>query len=286
MLIQNLIREKYNTMSKSQKKIANYVLGHPNDIALYSAAEFGSKIGLSESTVIRFAYSLGFSGFVELQKLVREQFFIKESSLSTYQQAKLGIPKELSFHKQVMEQDRESILITMNQIEENAYHAAIQHLSNANTVYVLGLRSSHSAATWLSFSLGLVKENVHLMRPETEDTIRTITQMDENSVVIIISFHRYLKETIQMAELIRKQKSYIIGISDSLLAPIHVYSDVLFPIYAANKSTLDAVSPLFSFMNAVVAGLIVEQKEDFIKRQTLYETITSQFLFEEEGNPS
>ncbi|WP_260857994.1 MurR/RpiR family transcriptional regulator [Bacillus sp. FJAT-22090] len=286
MILLNLIRDKYSTMSKSQRKIANYVLDHPNEIALYSATEFGSKIGISETTVIRFSYSLGFSGFAELQKLVREQFFIKESSLSTYQQAKLGIPKDISFHKQVMEQDRESILATMNQIDENAYKAAIQHLSNATSVYVLGLRSSYSAANWLSFSLGLVKDNVHFMRPETEDVIRTITQMDENSVVIIISFHRYLKETIQIAELIRKQKSYIIGISDSMLAPIHAYSDVLFPIYAANKSTLDAVSPLFSFMNAIVAGLIVEQKEDFLKRQSMYETIPSHFLFEEEGNPS
>lgn len=284
MVLLNLIREKYNTMSKSQRKIASYVLDHPNEIALYSAADFGSKMGLSESTVIRFSYSLGFSGFAELQKLVREQFFIKESSLSTYQQAKLGISKEISFHKQVMEQDRESILATMNQIDESAYKAAIQRLSNANSVYVLGLRSSYSAANWLSFSLGLVKDNVHFIRPETEDVIRTISQMDENSVVIIISFHRYLKETIQIAELIRKQKSYIIGISDSMLAPIHAYSDALFPIYAANKSTLDAVSPLFSFMNAIVAGLIVEQKEDFLKKQVLYETIPSHFLFEEEGN--
>ena len=271
-------------MSKSQKKVANYVLDHPNDIALYSAAEFGSKIGISESTVIRFSNSLGFSGYTELQKLVREQFF-KESSLTSYQQAKMDIPKDMSFHKQVMEQDRESILATMNQIDELAYQAAVQRISNAKSVYVLGLRSSYSAANWLSFSLGLVKEDVHFIQPDTEDVIRTIMKMDEHSVVIIISFHRYLKETIEIAGLIRNQKSYIIGISDSILAPIHAYSDVLFPIYAANKSTLDAVSPLFSFMNAIVAGLIVEQKEDFKKRQALYETIPSHFLFEEGKDP-
>ena len=244
MVLLDLIREHFTTMSKSQKKVANYVLEHPNDIALYSAAEFGSKIGISESTVIRFSNSLGFSGYTELQKIVREQFF-KESSLTSYQQSKMDHPNDISFHKQVMEQDRESILVTMNQIEENAYYAAIQHLSNANSVYVLGLRSSYSAANWLSFSLGLVKENVHFMRPETEDVIRTISQMNENSVVIIISFHRYLKETIQLAELIHKQKSYIIGISDSMLAPIHMYSDVLFPIYASNKSTLMLSLPSF-----------------------------------------
>ncbi|MDI2589801.1 MurR/RpiR family transcriptional regulator [Psychrobacillus sp. NEAU-3TGS] len=284
MLLRDLIREHFTKMSKSQKKVANYVLDHPNDIALYSAAEFGSKIGISESTVIRFSNSLGFSGYTELQKLVREQFF-KESSLTSYQQSKMDIPKDMSFHKQVMEQDRESILATMNQIDELAYQATVQRLSNAKSVYVLGLRSSYSAANWLSFSLGLVKENVHFIRPDTEDVIRTIMKMDEHSVVIIISFHRYLKETIEIAGLIRNQKSYIIGISDSILAPIHAYSDVLFPIYAANKSTLDAVSPLFSFMNAIVAGLIVEQKEDFMKRQALYETIPSHFLFEEGKDP-
>lgn len=284
MVLLDLIREHFKTMSKGQKKIANYVSEHPNDIALYSAAEFGSRIGISESTVIRFSNSLGFSGYTELQKLVREQFF-KESSLTSYQQSKMVIPKNNSFHKTVMEQDRESILTTMNQIDEQAYQTAVQRLSSAKSVYVLGLRTSFSAANWLSFSLGLVKENVHFMRPDTEDVIRTITQMDEHSVVIIISFHRYLKETIQIAGLIRNQKSYIIGISDSILAPIHAYSDVLFPIYAANKSTLDAVSPLFSFMNAIVAGLIVEQKEDFMKRQALYETIPSHFLFEEGKDP-
>ncbi|TQR18306.1 MurR/RpiR family transcriptional regulator [Psychrobacillus soli] len=284
MVILDLISQHFTKMSKSQKKVANYVLEHPNDIALYSAAEFGSKIGISESTVIRFSNLLGFSGYTELQKLVREQFF-KESSLTSYQQSKMDIPKDISFHKQVMEQDRESILATMNQIDDVAYQAAIQRLSNAKSVYVLGLRSSYPAANWLSFSLGLVKENVHFIRPETEDVIRTITQMDEHSVVIIISFHRYLKETIQIAGLIRNQNSYIIGISDSILAPIHAYSDILFPIYAANKSTLDAVSPLFSFMNAIVAGLIVEQKENFMKRQALYETISGHFLFEEGKNP-
>ena len=281
--LQELIREHFTSMSKSQKKLANYVFDHPKDIALCSAAELGSKIGISESTVIRFTYTLGFSGYMELQKLVREHFFSHESSITTYQQSKLSLKQDSNFYKQVMEKDRQSILHTMNQIDETDYYKAITKLSKANSVYVLGLRTSYSAANWLSFSLGLVKENVHFMRPETEDVIRTITQMNSNSVVIIISFHRYLKETIHFAQLIRKQKAFIIGITDSPLAPIHIHSDVLFPIYSTSKSTLDAVSPLFSFMNAIVAGLIVEHKDDFNKNQELYKCIPSNFLFEEEG---
>ncbi|TQR21326.1 MurR/RpiR family transcriptional regulator [Psychrobacillus vulpis] len=283
MILHELIRENFVAMSKSQKKMANYVIDHPKDIAMCSASELGSKIGISESTVIRFSYTLGFSGYVELQKLIREHFFSHESSITTYQQSKLVLPNNTSFFKQVMEQDRQSIQHTMNQIQEDQYHEAIERLSKANSVYILGLRSSYSAANWLSFSLGLVKDNVHFIRPETEDVIRTISKMDTHSVVIIISFHRYLKETIQIAELAQRQKAFVIGITDSLLAPIHIHSNVIFPIFSPNKSTLDAVSPLFSFMNAIVAGLIVEQKEDFMKRQELYKSIPSNFLFDEEG---
>lgn len=282
LILQDLIREHYVSMSKSQKKIASYVLDNPKDIALCSAADLGLKIGISESTVIRFSYILGFSGYMELQKLIRKHFFSQESSIFKYQESKLSLKQDTSFFKQVMEQDRQAILHTMDQIEEMQFVEAIERLSKANSIYILGLRSSYSAANWLSFSLGLMKDNVHLMRPETEDIIRTISQMNANSVVVIISFHRYLKETIKIAELVRKQKAYIIGITDSVLAPIHVYSDALFPIYSPNKSTLDTVSPLFSFMNAIAAGLMVEQQDNFQKRQALYKSIPSNFLFEEE----
>ena len=280
MQLQNLIRENFVTMSKSQKKMATYVLDHPRDIALCSAAELGGRIGISESTVIRFSYTLGFSGYVELQKLMREHYFINESSTSPYQYTEIKLSKEESFHRQVMEKDIQSIQATMDQIDAASYYAAVQRLSKAKSIYVLGLRTSYPAANWLSFSIGLVKENVHFIRPDTEDVIRTIASMNSNSVVIIISFHRYLKETLQIAELVRKQKAYIIGISDSMLAPIHEYSDVLFPVSTQNKSTFDAVAPLFSFMNAIVSGLIVEQKDAFKNRQLMYQSIPSHFLFE------
>lgn len=103
LIIQELIREHYTSMSKSQKKLANYVLDHPKDIALCSAAELGSKIGISESTVIRFTYTLGFSGYMELQKLIREHFFSHESSITTYQQSKLLLQQDSTFYKQVMQ---------------------------------------------------------------------------------------------------------------------------------------------------------------------------------------
>ncbi len=281
MIVKELIHEHYNQLSKSQKKVATYVLDHPKNVAMSSAYEIGSTIGVSETTVIRFCYSMALSGYAELQKIIREQLFSLESSLTTYQHSKLKLEKEPHFFEEVMEQDRKHISATMKQIKDEDYEMAIERLSDAETIYVLGLRSSYAASSWLSYTLGLVRGNVRLLRPDVDDVIQTLSQMNDKSVVIIISFHRYLIETIQIAQLAHKQGAFMIGITDSLLAPIHAYSHVLFPIYSPNKSTLDATASLFSFMNAIVAGLSVKEKASFEKRQEIYQSIQSDFLFVE-----
>ncbi|WP_155767495.1 MurR/RpiR family transcriptional regulator [Sporosarcina ureilytica] len=281
MKFKELIHEHYNQLSVSQKKVALYVIDHPKIVAMSSAQVVGEAIGVSETTVIRFCHSLGFSGYAQLQKAIREQLLFHESSLITYQQDKIELEQEPHFFEQVMAQDVEKITETMKQINETDYEAAIRQLSKAETIYVLGLRSSHIAANWLSYAIGLVRDDVQLIRPETEDVIQTLRQMNRHSVVIVISFHRYLKQTIQITQLAHEQGAFIIGITDSKLAPIGKTSDLLFPIYSPNKSTLDATASLFSFMNAIVAGLSVHDKDRFEERQHQYRTIASDFLFVE-----
>ncbi|QUW23605.1 MurR/RpiR family transcriptional regulator [Sporosarcina sp. Marseille-Q4063] len=281
MKLKELVQAHFHKLSKSQKLVAAYVLDHPRNVAVSSAQEIGLMIGVSETTVIRFCYSLGLSGYSELQKTIREQLLFQESSLHTYQQSKLELEQAPHFYEQVMEQDCRTISETIKQINETDYETAITHLSKAETVYILGLRSSYAAANWLTYTLGLVRHDVRLIRIEAEDVIRTISTMNDQSVLVAISFHRYLKETIRIAELASDQQAYVIAITDSLLAPIQAHSDVLFPIHSPNKSTLDATTALFSFMNAMVAGVSVKEKDNFEKRQETYQSLKSDFLFVE-----
>lgn len=283
MELNELIQSKFYEISKSQKKVASYVMENPREVAISSAQEIGARIGVSETTVIRFCYSLSFSGYAELQKIIREKLLFKESSLSVYQQSKLELEQSSRFYAKVMERDCANIMETIKQIKDTDFEEAVTKISQAKKVYVLGSRSSFSAANWLSLTLSLVKENVHLIRPESEDIVQVISQMDENSVVLVVSFHRYVKDTIQIAELAYKQKAFIVGITDSMVAPIQPYSHLLFPIYSPNKSTIDAAAPLFSFLNAIVAGLTIKEKDHFNERLEKYKKIRSDFLFVERG---
>lgn len=281
MNIKELIDRHYHELSKTQKKVAAQVLDYPRQVALKSAQELGAEIGASETTVIRFCYSLKLAGYTELQKMIREQLLNQESSLSSYRQSKVELQDKPHFMMQVMEQDRNMIEETMREIRETDYDMAIEQLSKAKKVYILGMRSSSAAASWLSYAVGLVRSDVRSIRPEVEDVVQTISEMGKEDVLVVISFHRYLREPIQIAHLAKKQGIFILGITDSHLAPIHSAADVLFPIHSPDKSTLDATTSLFSFMNAIVAGLIVKEKEAFEKRQAHYRAVESDFLFTE-----
>lgn len=279
MELKQRIEQSFEQLSKSQRKVATYVMEYPGNVAMHSAAEIGSAIGVSETTVIRFCYSLGLSGYVELQKLIRGKLLVKESSLKTYQQAKLEFEQEPYIFKKVMEQDQQLIAETIKRIDGGDYEQAIDRISKAKQVYVLGLRSSHAAASWIAYTLGLVRENVQLIRTESEDVIQTLSKMNEETVLLVVSFHRYVKETVKITELAYEQKVFVIALTDSRLAPIQPYSHLMFPIYSVNRSTLDATTPLFSFMNAIVAGVSIKEKEQFEARQKIYGKIQGDYLF-------
>jgi len=276
---QQSIKNQFPQLSKSQQKIAKFLLDQPQMFATKAASDIGKTVGVSEATVIRFCYSLQYSGFSELQRTVREQLLFPKSSLDQYYSNKLELLEQPHFFSQAMEKDSQNIQQTAKQIDERDFQQVVDQLIQADQVFITGLRSSYSAAHWLSFALELIRENVFLYKPGTDDLLFTLDRMNERSVFLAISFHRYLKETVKMAELAKRQGAIVIGITDSPVAPISRHTDVLLTISQSEKSTLDAAPSLFSLLNAIVANVSVQDKERFERRKQQYESIDIDYLF-------
>jgi DNA-binding MurR/RpiR family transcriptional regulator len=283
MNLKEVIQKEYHLLSKGQQKVAKYLLENPRDFAVKSASEIGMHIGVSETTVIRFCYSIQLSGFSELQKTVREQLLFKESSLGQYISSKLELAEQPHFFAKVMERDRQHIQETIHTIDEKAFEQLVDQLVQTDKIYVSGLRTSFPAASWLSFTLGVVRGNVQLLRPETDDYLLAISEMNQYTTLIAISFHRYLKETVKVAQLAKEQGAFVIGITDSPVAPIRKYADLVFPIYSSEKSTIDAAPALFSFLNAIVAGVSIKDKDRFEKRREQYEKLNGDYFLLQDG---
>ncbi|MBA4536507.1 MurR/RpiR family transcriptional regulator [Bacillus aquiflavi] len=273
-----LVKEHYHQLSKSQQKVAKYLLEQPGDFAIKSAQDIGKEIGVSETTVIRFCYSLNFNGFSELQKNTREAL-LQKSSLDEYHEEKLKLAKKPHLFASVMEQDSRNIRNAIHSIHEEDFQLTVEQIVKAEKVFICGLRSSFAAAQWLTFTLNIMRDQVFLFRPETDDLLVTLPQLNENTVFIGISFHRYLKETVELARIAKEQNAFVCGITDSPVSPISKYTSTLLATSETSTSTIDATPILFSILNALVANVSVMNKERIEKRKEQYESFNIHHFF-------
>jgi DNA-binding MurR/RpiR family transcriptional regulator len=275
------VQEKYDEFSKGLKKVSKHFLTNPEAFALNSAEQVGSEINVSETTVIRFCYALGYSGFSAFQKVVQDQLINKHSTLFEYHSMKNEMGTDQNFSKRIMFKDSEVINQTAERLKNEDFQKAVDQLTFSERVLVSGLRSSYAMAHWFSFTLELIRNNVRLFRPDTDDVILRMREMDENSVFVAFSFHRYAVETINLAKEAKRLGAFVIAFSDTEVAPIKEYADVLFTVQLPVKSTLDVAPAVFSLMNALIAGVTVKNSEQFKERMESYEQLTFQQFFME-----
>lgn len=265
------IKQHYPTLSSGHKKVGKYVLDHPQEAALKSASQLGHDAGVSETTVIRFCYVLGYSGFSELQNEVRKYLIFQKSGLQEYQANKEGIADQPNFFIQSMQRDQAYIQLLKEQINEDDLYMAARKIYDSNNILVAGVRTSFAIAQWLSFTLNIIKGSSHLIHPGVDDMNYLLSKINNQSIFIAITFHRYSSLTIELAELAKKQGAYVIGITDSELSPLKEHSDILLPIKLPSTSTIETGPVAFSLINALVAGVAVIDKEGFEKRREAYE---------------
>ncbi|HET7578507.1 MAG TPA: MurR/RpiR family transcriptional regulator [Bacillales bacterium] len=269
---QTRIKEQYASLSNGLQRVAKLLLDHPKKFAFRTAEQAGREIGVSETTVIRFTYALGYSGYSHLQKEVREYVLDKKSSLGAFQQGKRELKNAERLYDRIMHRDAENILQTAESISESDFNMVVSRLTEADRIMVTGMRSSHSMAHWFAFAMDLIRGETRLFRPETDDVVLRVSEMNERSVFVAFSFHRYVSETLILAEEIRKQGSFIIGVTDSPVSPITQYADVNLAVHLPTQSTLDATPVCFSMLNAITSAVSLQNPERFEKRRRMYES--------------
>ena len=274
-----MIQERYKGLSKGQKKVANYILDFPHDVALKSAKEIGKLVGVSETTVIRLCYAVEMSGYSELQLIIRDSLMYKKSSLGNYLASKTDLEPNVIFHEKVMKKDADQIQVVSEMLDLNDFQLSCQCLHNSQKVYVLGLRSSFAAAQWLGFTLNLLRSGIHMIQPQSQDIIQLLGHMKEGEVLVVLSFHRYYKETIDLARMIKESGVTVIGISDAKSAPLSRYSDYYFPLSTSELSTIDIMPTVISFLNTLVSGMTVQAPEQYEEYKAQYDRMNSRFLF-------
>ena len=218
------MNEKFMKMSKGHKAIASYISDHYDQAVFMTAAKLGETVGVSESTVVRFATGLGYDGYPEFQKALESWVTDK---LNTVQKigAKYGNSTQSEILHSVLNADIEKIQDTLVNLDAAAFEAAVDIILKAKTIYLVGVRSCEPLADFLHFYLNMIRGNVVLVKTTSvTEMFEQMIRIGERDAIIGISFPRYSMRTLKAMEFANDRNAKVITITDSIHSPMNLYS--------------------------------------------------------------
>ena len=239
------INQYYGKMSKGQKTIANFIYDHYDQAVFMTAAKLGDTVGVSESTVVRFASYVGYSGYPEFQKDLEEWVQNKINSVQKID-AKYGRSTQSEILTSVLSADIEKITDTIDNLDPAAFETAVNIILEAKNIYIMGIRSCAPLADFLHFYLNMIRGNVILLRTTSvSETFEQMIRIDEKDAMIGISFPRYSMRTLKAMEFANDRNAKVIAITDSVHSPMNLYS----------SCNLLARSDMVSIVDSLAGGL-------------------------------
>lgn len=258
----SLINEKYSEMSKSQKVIAQFIIDHYEMAVFMTAHELGEAAGVSESTVVRFATSLGFEGFPEFSKEFEGWYKSKKNDFSKIG-AKYGKSSQSELLNQVIRSDIEKMEDTLGNLDVEAFKMAVDILLESKTVYIVGLRSCQPLAEFLNFYLNMIRGNVVLINTTSaSELFEQMIRIDEHDCIVGISFPRYSMRTLKCMEFANDRNAKVITITDSVHSPMNLYSSCNLLARSDMVSIVDSLVAPLSVINALVVAMCLKRPKE------------------------
>lgn len=242
-------------LSKGQRLIARFIIDNYDKAAYMTASALGAEVGVSESTVVRFANEMGFDGYPGLQSKIRETVRVKLTTVQRMQAVNFRM-EENEILDHVLLTDAEKIKATLDTIDRDSFAKAVDLILSAKNIYILGMRSSAALAEFMNYYFGLLFDNVRLIRPAGGSEIfEHLMKVHEEDVFIAISFPRYTTGIVNATEYASKTGANVIAITDSMSSPIVEHASVALIAKSEMASFVDSLVAPMSLINALIATI-------------------------------
>lgn len=259
------IRKKSGEMSRAHKKIASCLETHPESAPFLTAAKLAEEAGVGEATVVRFAVSLGFSGYTEMQKSLQREF---RERLTTVERLKISgevYPEESRIAYEILKDDLSNLRQTMNGLDGAAFKEAVDRINGASRIRVVAFRSSHALGYFLAFYLHLIHSDTELI--ESSDTmLEKLSPLGEKDLVIGIGFPRVTSRTVQALQFARSRNIPILAITDSHTSPLVGVGDTVLTASSRLPSIVDSFTAPLSLINALITAVGRENHSITVRR--------------------
>ena len=261
-----IIENRMSSFSKGQKLIAAYILEHYDKAAYYTASRLGAIVGVSESTVVRFATQIGYAGYPEMQKAIRELLRTKLTSSQRITVANEHM-EDGDILSSVLSADIAKIKYTLENTDRAIFDEAVKALLSARRIYIFGSRSSAMLSQFLGYNLELIFDNVKRVDFSTSaEVFEKLFSIGEGDVLFVSSFPRYSKTAIDVARYARARHATVLALSDSLVSPLATYADILLTAQSDMASFADSLTAPLSLINALLAKIAKAREAEITAR--------------------
>ncbi|MDD7114118.1 MAG: MurR/RpiR family transcriptional regulator [Lachnospiraceae bacterium] len=272
------IEKKESSFSKGQKRLAEYITKNYDIAAYLTASKLGKEAGVSESTVVRFAYQLDYDGYPELQKAI--QVIVKTNS-NSIQRMSLSSKRyqEKGVLKSILSTDCERLRDTIqNGIDEEEFEKAVQLINEGRRLFILGARSAAYLAGLLGYYFKMLFDNVIIVDANsTSETLEQIYNMGSDDVMIGVTFPRYSKRTIVALQFAKNHGAKTIALTDNMQSPIVEYADCSLIAKSDVMTIVDSMVCPLSVINALVTAVALLRKDDIEKRLIALEELWNEY---------
>lgn len=271
------IRQNARSFSKGQRLIAKYIEEHYDKVAFMTASKLGSVVGVSESTVVRFATEIGYSGYPALQQAMQEMIRNRLTSVQRLEITSNNTPLERLLDAS-LDQDIDMIRRTKENISHEAFYSAADALVKAKRVYIIGAGSSLAIATFLSHYFSLVFDSVQLINATSEAQIlQQMVHIGEGDAMIGISFPRYSKKAAKSLKYASDRGASVIAITDSLLSPLASTAQHVLLAKSDMVSFVDSLVGPLALINALIVTVAIKKREEVAKTLSDLENIWDEY---------
>lgn len=275
--ILSILQTKASTFSKGQRLIAKYIRESYDKAAFMTANKLGKTVGVSESTVVRFAVDLGFDGYPSMQKAMQEMVLNRLTAVQRMEVAndRIGDQDVVSM---VIQSDIEKLRQTGETVSREEFREAVNAILNAKRVFVIGVRSAAPLANFLGYYLNYMFNNVHIVTSSgTSEMFEKIVGVNSNDVVIAFSFPRYSSATAKTVEYCRTTGAQVIAITDNRESPVGMCSDHVICAKSDMVSLVDSLVAPLSVVNALIVAIAAKREKEVHQTFETLERIWDQY---------
>ena len=273
----NRINSRYSSMSKGQKLIATYITDNYDKAVFLTAAKMGETVGVSESTVVRFATCLGYKGYPEFQNALEEMVRTKLNSVQRME-VTYGRISQSEILQTVLASDADKIKSTLEKIDHAAFESAVDTILGAKCLYIIGIRSCAPLASFLALYCNLMFENVHLLTTNSSSELfEQMLRIGAEDAIIGISFPRYSMRTLKALEFANNRNAKVITITDSVHSPMNLYSSCNLIADSDMASIVDSLVAPLSVINALIVALCMKKQKEVAGTLTTLEDIWGEY---------